>query len=66
MLDDFLNQVLRANPAARALLLEGDRAQAEILDARGGFDPYLTSGYEYKTQDDKAKLNVLQSGVALP
>ena len=65
-LEAFLNQVLRSSPAARLLRLEDDRALAALLDARGGFDPYLTSGYEYKTQGDKDKLNVLQSGVTLP
>lgn len=65
-LDAFLDQVLRASPAARSLRLEDDRALAALLDARGGFDPYLTSGYEYKTEGDKDKLNVLRSGVTLP
>ncbi|MEM1042969.1 MAG: TolC family protein [Bacteroidota bacterium] len=65
-LEAFLGQVLRANPAARSLRLETDRALADLLDARGGFDPTLTSGYEYKTEDADDKLNVLRSGVALP
>lgn len=65
-LDAFLDQMLRTSPAARMLRLENDRALAALLDARGEFDPYLTSGYEYKTQGDKDKLNVLQSGVTLP
>lgn len=65
-LDAFLRQVLRASPSARALRLEGDRARAQLLGARGGFEPTLTSGYEYKTQDGKDKLNVLRSGVEWP
>ncbi|MEM9664943.1 MAG: TolC family protein [Bacteroidota bacterium] len=65
-LDVFLDQVLRSSPAALALRLESDRALAALLGARGGFDPTLVSGYEYKTQDNKDKLNVLRSGVALP
>ena len=65
-LDAFLDQVLRTSPAARSLRLETDRALAALLDARGAFDPYLTSGYEYKTQGSKDKLNILRSGVALP
>ena len=64
-IDAFLGEVMRTSPAARLLRLEDDRALAALLDARGGFDPYLTSGYEYKTQGDKDKLNVLQSGVTL-
>ncbi len=65
-LDAFLDQVLRTSPAARSLRLETDRALAALLDARGAFDPYLTSGYEYKTKGSKDKLNVLRSGVTLP
>ena len=65
-LDAFLDQVLQANPEARALRLEDDRAAAQLLDARGAFDPHLVSGYEYKTQADADKLNVLRSGVTMP
>jgi outer membrane protein TolC len=65
-LDAFLDRVMRASPAARSLRLEDDRALAALLDARGGFDPYLTTGYEYKTEGDKDKLNVLRSGMVLP
>lgn len=65
-LDTFLDQVLRTNPAARALRLEADRARADLLDARGAFDPVLLSGYEYKTEENKDKLNILRSGVTLP
>ncbi|MEM6784676.1 MAG: TolC family protein [Bacteroidota bacterium] len=65
-LDAFLDQVVRTNPAARSLRLESDRARADLLDARGGFDPVLLSGYEYKTEENQDKLNVLRGGVALP
>jgi outer membrane protein TolC len=65
-LDAFLERVLRANPQIRALGLEDERAVAGLLDARGGFDPLLLSGYEYKTEEDKDKLNVLRSGLSLP
>ena len=65
-LDAVLEQVVRTNPEARAFRLEADRAQAELLDARGGFDPYLSANYEYKTDDAKDKLNVLRSGMTVP
>jgi outer membrane protein TolC len=65
-LDDVRRQVLQASPSARANRLEDRRAAAEVLNARGGFEPALVSGYEYKTQDGKAKLNVLRSGVRWP
>ena len=62
----FLSRVLRSNPEVRSLRLEDDRAVARIQDARGQFDPHLVSGYEYKTQAGKDKLNVLRTGVTLP
>ena len=65
-LEAFLRRVLRTSPQARSLRLADDRATAELLDARGGFGPRLVSGYEYKTQADKAKLNVLRSGLRQP
>jgi outer membrane protein TolC len=65
-LDDVRRQVLRTSPSARANRLADDRAAARLLDARGGFEPTLRSGYEYKTQDGKDKLNVLRSGVQWP
>jgi len=65
-LDRFLGMVLRTNPEVQSIRLEDDRAAAMLLDARGGFDPRLASGYEFKTQDEKDKLNVLRSGLSLP
>jgi outer membrane protein TolC len=65
-LDPFLRRVLRNSPQARSLRLADDRAAADLLEARGGFGPRLVSGYEYKTQADKAKLDVLRSGLRQP
>ena len=65
-LDAFLQQVLRAGPQVQRIRLEDDRAAAELQEARGGFDPRLTSGYEYKTQEGGDKINVLRTGVDVP
>ena len=65
-LDAFLERVLRTSPQARSLRLADDQAAAELLDARGRLEPRLVSGYEYKTQADKDKLNVLRSGLRYP
>jgi outer membrane protein TolC len=65
-LDDVRRRVLRTSPSARANRLKEERAAARLLDARGGFGPTLGSGYTYKTQDGKDKLNVLRSGVKWP
>jgi outer membrane protein TolC len=65
-LDAFLTKVLRTSPQARSLRLAAHRATAQLLEARGGFDPRFVSGYEYKTQADKAKLDVLRGGLRQP
>jgi outer membrane protein TolC len=65
-LDQFLTMVLRTSPQARSLRLADDRAAAVLLDAQGNFDPRLLSDYAYKTQADKAKLNVLRGGLRQP
>jgi outer membrane protein TolC len=65
-LDAFLTTVLRTSPQARSLRLASDRAAARLLEARGSLDPRFVSGYEYKTQADKAKLDVLRSGLRQP
>ena len=65
-LDAFLGQVLQSHPDVDAIRLEDDRAAAVLMQARGAFDPMIGTGYEYKTKDDKDKLNVLKSGLALP
>jgi outer membrane protein TolC len=65
-LDDVRRRVLRTSPSARANRLEEERAAARLLNARGGFEPAFGSGYTYKTQDGKDKLNVLRSGVQWP
>lgn len=65
-LDMFLKRVLRTSPQAQSFRLADDRAAAQLLDARGGFSPRFVSGYEYKTQSSKAKLNVLRSGLRQP
>ncbi len=65
-LDAFLERVLRTSPQARSLRLADDQAAAELLDAQGRLAPRLVSGYEYKTQADKDKLNVLRSGLRYP
>jgi outer membrane protein TolC len=65
-LDAFLGRVLRTGPPVQRIRLEDDRAAAELQEARGGFDPQLSSGYEYKTQAGGDKINVLRTGVDVP
>jgi len=65
-LDAVLTRVLRAHPKIQSLRLAGDRAAVQLQNARGGFDPTLVSGYEYKTKASKDKLNVLRTGIDVP
>lgn len=65
-LDETLRRVARAHPTVRSAALERDLADAEILGARGGFDPLLSTGLTYKTDDFNEKLGVLESKLSLP
>lgn len=65
-LSDFLDKVVRLHPALRAASLETQAARAEITQALGGFDPLLKSTYEFKTKDEKEKINFFDSELEVP
>jgi len=54
-LEAFVAQVLEANPTARAADLERDVAGAELLAAKGGFDPVLRSKTDFKQKEGRSK-----------
>ena len=65
-LDETLARVARAHPTVRSAALERDLADADVLGARGGFDPLLSTGLTYKTDDLDEKLGVFESKLSLP
>jgi outer membrane protein TolC len=66
LLKDFLKTVVLAHPQIWAANLENDIAEAELLNALGGFDPVLKTKYEFKTKEGGEKVNFLDADVELP
>ncbi len=65
-IEQFLDDVLQANPTALSAELENDVASASLRNALGGFDPMFNLEYEYKTKDGLPTVNVFNAGVELP
>lgn len=65
-LKEYLQMVSAAHPQLRAAALESDIAEAELLNALGGFDPVLKTKYEFKTKEGGEKVNFLDADIELP
>lgn len=65
-IEQFLDEVLAANPASISADLENDIASATLRNAQGGFDPAFNLEYEYKTKDGAPTVDVLNAGLELP
>ena len=65
-LTEFLNQVKQNHPVAKQAALLNRAAQAELLAAKGGFDPKLYGDYEQKYFDSKNYYAFGEYGVKVP
>ena len=65
-LTEFLNQVKQNHPVAKQATLLNRAAQAELLAAKGGFDPKLYGDYEQKYFDSKNYYAFGEYGVKVP
>ena len=65
-LSQYLNIIRTSHPTMRAVSLEGDVADAEILQASGAFDLFFKTKYERKGISDKVKVDNLDAGLELP
>ena len=65
-LPDFLNIVKQNHPVAKQSALLNRSAQAELLAAKGGFDPKLYGDYEQKFFDSKNYFSFGEYGVKVP
>lgn len=52
-IDDFIGQVRQNHPVAKQALIMVDKARADLLASRGGFDPVIAIQNENKTFDGK-------------
>jgi outer membrane protein TolC len=63
---DFFNLVKKNHPVARQASLFTRQAQAELLGAKGGFDPKLYGDYEQKYFDSKNYFSLGDYGFKIP
>jgi outer membrane protein TolC len=64
--DAFIGQVKQHHPVAFAAGLVNDKAQAQVLQARGAFDPALQGKLNQKTFLGTQYFNLLETGLLLP
>jgi len=64
--DSFIHWVELHHPLARQARLQWQEAQAQLLEARGGFDPKLYGSVDNKDFDDKNYYNLEEYGLAVP
>lgn len=62
----FVEKVLKQSPLVRQANLMTRQAQAEILEARGGFDPKTYADFERKYFKSKDYFNIGEVGVKIP
>jgi len=65
-LQDFINIVKTHHPVAAQAKLIYDNGSANLLAARGGFDPSLYGQYDKKTFDNRAYWQQFDAGIKLP
>lgn len=62
----FIQNVLEQHPVARQAALQQDFARAQLLAARGQFDPILSSGWDDKYFGDKHYYRIFDAGFQIP
>lgn len=65
-LNQFLSLVKFYHPISKQAYLVGDLGRANLLQSRGGFDPYITSSFNQKRFDEKAYWNFFDSKLVVP
>lgn len=63
---EFLQVVKEYHPVAKQAKLITDQAKAELLIARGGWDPKISSDYDRKSYDGKNYYSYFDNGVKVP
>jgi len=63
---DFYQQVVLFHPIAKQANLLNDAAKAELLAARGAFDPIISAGYESKMTNGKNSYTYFEPQIKIP
>lgn len=62
----FVEYVLNNHPIAQQAALKNQMASAEMLDARGLFDPTIKSSFDHKSFDGKQYFRIFESELKVP
>ena len=65
-LEEYLELVRQNHPMSRQAVLLNEQANANMLKARGGFDPKLYGDWERKSFDGQNYFNIGEGGMKLP
>lgn len=63
---DFYTQVVNYHPVSKQANLLSQSAKAELLAARGAFDPVISANYENKTTDGKNSYTYFEPQIKIP
>ncbi|WP_026707666.1 TolC family protein [Flavobacterium frigidarium] len=64
--NEFLGYVEKYHPLVKSANLEIDKAQANLMQARGGFDPKIEVDFKEKQFKDKEYYSILNSSFKIP
>ncbi|ANW96448.1 hypothetical protein AXE80_09220 [Wenyingzhuangia fucanilytica] len=63
---EFIFNVISEHPIAKSAHLKEKVANAKLLEAKGGLDPYLTSSIDQKDFDGKEYYNIFKNKIKIP
>ncbi|MDO6737207.1 TolC family protein [Wenyingzhuangia sp. 2_MG-2023] len=63
---EFIYNVISQHPIAKTARLKEKTAKAQLLNAKGGFDPILTSSIDQKEFDNKEYYSVFKNKITIP
>lgn len=64
--DAFISIIKTYHPVVKQAKLQVDRANANVLSARGGFDPFLSANLDRKTFDGKLYYSYFKPEIVVP
>ncbi|NJB82240.1 TolC family protein [Wenyingzhuangia aestuarii] len=63
---EYLVNIINEHPIAKSALLKEKIAKAQLLTAKGGFDPSLVSSIDQKQFKDKEYYNIFKNKITIP
>lgn len=64
--EDYIGMVRTYHPIMRMAKIQAEKGDAELMTAKGGFDPILRGNLDQKYFDDKSYYSLLDAGLTVP